>query len=93
MKCDHPNCNKLALWEDSANDHWCEEHRHSMVARIKEYECTKESPMPKQLTTFIEGLNVIWRHMDAVETDGDFERRVQYYCPNCERTFWVDLGD
>lgn len=54
--------------------------------------CTADSPWAKEKTGR-------WQHPDAIEigedygrgggvADGDYE---QYKCPNCGKTFWVEL--
>lgn len=58
--------------------------------------CSKENPMPSVIPARSK-----WSHPDAVETaedygpgggvsDGDF---VQYTCPHCKKSFWVELSN
>ena len=54
--------------------------------------CTKENPWNKEQ----QGR---WQHPDAIEIDEDYGKGggvadgdfVQYYCPNCNKKFWVEL--
>ena len=34
MPCGYENCNKQAFWKDADECYWCDNHRHSLVARI-----------------------------------------------------------
>ena len=55
--------------------------------------CTKERPMPRPIP---EGTR--WSHPDAIETgQTDYQSAYgsydEYSCPNCGKTFWVELPD
>lgn len=56
------------------------------------YTCSYASPMP---TEFKESLppGVAWMHLEAQETGLDSETKIEYHCPACGHTWFIEMPD